>query len=75
MVNFNLVKILRGGMNPQQLLNSMLPQVKTNPAIANAIKLAQQGDTKGVENIARNMCKSQGVDFDTEFKRFMDSMH
>lgn len=75
MANFNLMKMLRGGMDPQQLLNSMLPQVKSNPVIANAIKLAQQGDAKGVEEIARNMCKSQGVDFDVEFKRFMDSMH
>lgn len=28
-----------------------------------------------VENFARNMCKERGVDFDTEFKKFMEGIN
>ena len=39
------------------------------------IKSAQNGDTKQIEEFARNMFKEQGRDFDTEFKQFMQNLN
>ena len=39
----------------------------------NLIQMAQKGDTKGVENFARNLCKEKGQDFDKEFATFMSN--
>ena len=47
----------------------------TNPMIANVIRMAQNGDTKGVEEFARNICKEKGIDFDKEFSKFMSNFN
>ena len=36
----------------------------------NLLVLAQKKDTKGIENVARNMAKERGIDFDSEFNSF-----
>ena len=41
-----------------------------NPILNNVINMAQNGNTKGVETFARNICKQRGLDFDTEFNKF-----
>ena len=41
-----------------------------NPILNNVMGMAQKGDTQGVENFARNICKQKGLDFDTEFNKF-----
>lgn len=64
--NFNL--------NPMQILNRFMPQITNNPMLSNTLQLAQKGDVKGVEQIARNFYTSQGKDFDTEFSKFMNDM-
>lgn len=45
-----------------------------NPILNNVITMAQNGDTKGVETFARNICKQKGLDFDTEFNKFKDTL-
>ncbi len=68
-------------MNPMQLISMFasggksakdvvmeLTKNNNNPVINNLVKMAEQGDTKGVENFARNMFKEQGRDFDSELK-------
>ena len=58
--------------NPMQMLNSLISR-NTNPIIKDLVQKAQSGDTKSVEQFARNMCKEKGVDFDKEFTRFMSN--
>ena len=60
------------GLNPQQILNSMMNN-NNNPVLGNLIQKAKQGDTKGVEDFARNLFKEQGRDFDKEFAEFRKS--
>lgn len=42
----------------------------TNPMLKSLVEMAEKGDTKGVEEFARNMFKEQGKDFDQEFNNF-----
>lgn len=42
----------------------------SNPIFANLIQLAEQNNTKELENFARNYYKEQGKDFDKEFEAF-----
>ena len=37
---------------------------------ANIIALAKSRDENGLKQVARNICASQGVDFDKEFEGF-----
>ena len=60
------------GLNPQQILNSMMNN-NNNPVLNNLIQKAKQGDTKGVEDFARNFFKEQGRDFDKEYSQFKNS--
>lgn len=45
----------------------------TNPMISNLIKMAKEGNSKGVEEFARNICKERGRNFDDEFSKFMSN--
>ena len=58
---------VNGGKNPRDIAMSMIGN-NTNPVMQNLVKMAQNGDYKGVENVARNMFREQGRDFDTEMK-------
>jgi hypothetical protein len=55
--------------NVKQAVLSMLKN-NANPIFANLIDMAEKGDSKGVENFARNMMKEQGRDFDKEINDF-----
>lgn len=66
-----LIEMIRGGQNPQQLLMSILEgQAGSNPMTANLLEMVKKHDTAAIEQFARNYCASQGVDFDKEFKAF-----
>lgn len=65
----NMIKGMMGNMNPKNMAMNMLKN-NTNPIFSNLIDMANKGDTKGVENFARNYMKSQGKDFDQEFNNF-----
>ena len=58
--------------NPQQLVMQMIEK-NTNPMVGNLIKMAREGNTKGVEEFARNVCKERGKNFDDEFSKFMNN--
>ena len=49
--------------SPQQFLQSMIgnSKVMQNPIAKNAIGMAQSGDTKGIEQMARNLCREKGI--------------
>lgn len=58
-------------MNPIQMLKNMIMNKQiNNPVLKEVISKAQNGDTKGVEEFARNLYKEQGKNFDEEFKKF-----
>lgn len=57
--------------NPEQFVMGMLESTaQSNPIAKNLLNLAKQGDGSQIEQIARNMAKEKGVDFDTEFNNF-----
>lgn len=59
-------------MNPQQMVMQIMQKgAGNNPAIKNMIDLAQKGDSRGVENVARNLFKNKGMDFDSVAKQAM----
>lgn len=59
------------GLTPKGILSRMSIN---NPILNNVITMAQNGDTKGVETFARNICKQKGLDFDTEFSKFKNTL-
>lgn len=68
---YQLIQMIKGGSNPQQLVMSVLQQrAQESPMYANLLQLAQGGDQKGLEQIARNLAKERGMDFDKEFANF-----
>lgn len=68
----NLIKqYMTQGLTPQNILNKLNIN---NPILNNVMAMAKNGDTEGVENFARNICKQRGVDFDTEFNKFKNSI-
>ena len=68
----NMIKqYMLQGLTPKGILSRMNIN---NPILNNVITMAQNGDTKGVENFARNICKQKGLDFDTEFNKFKDTL-
>lgn len=61
-------------MNPQQMVMTLMQKnMQGNPIFANLMQLAQQGKTADIEQIARNICKENNLDFDKEFINFKQS--
>ena len=63
-----LQSFLGRGMSPQQIINQISDN--KNPMITNLMNMMQTGDSKGVEDFARNIFKEKGRDFDKEFGEF-----
>ena len=66
----NPMQMLQVMRNPQQFLQKMMGdrQMMSNPIIKNALGMAQKGDSKGIEQMARNLCKEKGIDADKAFE-------
>ena len=62
-----LIQMIKGGNNPQQLLMNILQQKgQNNPIINNALQMAQQGNISGLQMLGRNLAAQKGLDFDKE---------
>lgn len=70
MINpMQIMQMLRGG-NPQQaIMNAMRNQAGQNPVLNNALDMAEKQDAKGLEQLARNLCESNGVNADDMVKQ------
>ena len=69
------MQMMRNGNNPQTMIMNMLQQQAGNsPLGQNLLKLAQNNDGKGIEQIARNLCSQRGLDFDKEFAAFKQQL-
>jgi len=64
------MQLIQSKPNPQQFVMEMLGQQTSNPFFANLYQMAKSNDSKGLEQIARNLVKERGLDFDTEFNSF-----
>ena len=66
-----IMQLIQKGGNPQQFVMKLLEtQSQNNPMAANLLNLAKQNKTSDIEQIARNMLKEQGKDYDKEFANF-----
>ena len=68
----NMLKGMMGIGNPKDIAMKMLSQ-NNNPIFKNLIDMANKGDSKGVEEFARNICKEKNIDFDKQFGEFMNN--
>ena len=64
------MSVLKSIKNPKEAVINMVKS-NNNPMLKNLVEMAEKGDTKGVENFARNILKEQGRDFDSEMNNFM----
>lgn len=66
-----IIGMIKNGGNPQQMVMNMLQNMGgNNPMMTNVLNMAQSGNTKQIEQFARNICKERGVSFDDEFAKF-----
>ena len=63
------MSMLKSIKNPKEAVINMIKS-NNNPMLKNLVEMAEKGDTKGVENFARNFYAQQGRDFDQEFDNF-----
>ena len=51
---------------PQQFIQQMMgnSQIMSNPIMKNALGMVQSGNSKGIEQMARNLCKEKGLNPD-----------
>lgn len=69
----NIIQMMKSG-NPQQVIQSMIesnPNIQNNPLAQNAMKMYQNGDTRGLQNMAENMCKERGITVDRAKQQIM----
>lgn len=72
----DLISMIKGGANPQQLLIKIMENgiSNNNPLMANLLDLAKNNRRDEIEKIARNLCKERGIDFDKEFNNFKKNL-
>jgi hypothetical protein len=69
----NIIQMMTSG-NPQQAIQNIIernPNIQNNPLAQNAIKMYQNGDTRGLQNMAENMCKERGITVDQAKQQVM----
>lgn len=59
----NIFQLMNALRNPQAFLEQMKNnnQMMQNPMIKNAMDMYQRGDTKGLQNMAENLCRERGT--------------
>ena len=71
---FQMIQMLKGG-NPQSFVFQMLEQnAQNNPFFLFFFQLAKSNKTSEIEQIAINMCKEKGIDFNKEFNSFKNNL-
>ena len=71
----NPLQMIQGIKNPQQFLQQIMGnnQMMQNPIIKNTVQMAQSGDAKGIERLARNLCKEKGINADDMFNQMKNN--
>ena len=66
-----LIQMIKGGQNPQQLMLGILQnQMGNTPMGQNLLGMVRNGQTNQIEQFARNLYQSRGMDFEKEFNAF-----
>ena len=55
----------------QQIMSNN--RIMGNPIIKNAMSMVQSGNSKGIEQMARNLCKEKGINPDDVMKQIRGS--
>lgn len=57
--------------SPQTILQQMMndKNISDNPVAQNAVELLQKGDSKGLEELAMNLCKEKGINPEDAIKQ------
>lgn len=65
----NIFQMMKAG--PKQFIQQMMGnnQMMSNPIIKNALGMVQSGNMRGVEQMARNLCKEKGLNADEVFNQ------
>lgn len=68
----NPLQLLQVINNPQKCIAMLLQdnQVMQNPMMRNALQMYQNHDMQGLNNIANNLCKSNGMTLDEAKKKY-----
>lgn len=71
MIQMNqIIGMIKNGQNPQQVMMNLLQGMQNTPMGVNLLNLAKNNRSAEIEQIARNLMREQGKDFDTEFQTF-----
>ena len=72
----SIIQMMKSG-NPQQFMQQIMgnSQIMSNPIMKNTMQMAQNGDVKGIEQMARNLCKEKGLDADEMFNQLKNSLN
>lgn len=64
-------QMMKNGGNPQQIFQQIMGNnpAMNNPIMKNAFEMAQKGDSKGIEELARNLCKEKGINADEAIEK------
>ena len=59
----NPFQMLGAMKNPQAFIQQMMnnSQIMQNPMVKNAMQMYKNGDTKGLQAMAENLCKERGT--------------
>lgn len=68
----DFINVIKGKKNPQEVVLSVLG-MNNSPVLKNAVEMAKNNDYDGVKQLAENICKEKGMDFDKEFNNFMNN--
>ena len=73
----NPIQLMQAMRNPQAFMNQIMgnQQMMNNPMIQNTVNMAQKGDMKGIEQMARNLCKEKGLNADEIFNQFKSKIN
>ena len=68
----NVMQMIQSGGNPANILSQMMrsSQYANNPIMKNTFELFQRGDSRGLEELARNVCREKGINPDDIMRQF-----
>ena len=70
-----VIQLIRGGANQQQIMMKFLEdELQNTPLGVNLLDLAKNNRSAEIEQIARNIYQQRGLDYDTEFNAFKQTL-
>jgi len=59
----NIFGLMQAAKNPQAFMQNLMnnSQINQNPIAKNAFEMYQRGDSRGINELADNLCKERGI--------------